>query len=66
VKIHHQVAGLLGDPRPVGIGAHRDPKNPARLYMYEHQHVQGLEEHRLDGEEVAGNSAFPDPSVIRR
>src|SRR6266498_5291330 len=25
--------------------------------MQEHQHVQGLEEHRLDGEEVAGEDA---------
>jgi hypothetical protein len=35
-----------------------EPDDPARLYMHEHQHVQGLEEHRFDGEEVAGDDAF--------
>src|SRR6266511_2472327 len=57
VQIHHQVSRLLGHPGPVRVGAHPDPNDPARLYMQEHQHVQGLEEHRLDGEEVAGEDA---------
>lgn len=58
LQIHHQVARLLGDPGPVRVGAHPDPEDPPRPDVHEHQHVQGLEQHRFDAEEVAGDDAF--------
>ena len=42
VKIHHQVARLLGHPGPVRVGTHPDPNDPARVDVHEHQHVQVL------------------------
>src|SRR5712691_4846250 len=52
-KLHQQVARLLGHPATVRVG--RDPGDadaPGRKFD-EEQHVEPLEEERVDGEEVA-------------
>ena len=58
IQVHHQVAGLLGHPGRVGVGAHPEAEDPAGLQVHERQHVQGVKEDRLDGEEVAGDDAL--------
>src|SRR6266511_5090861 len=52
-KLHEQVARLLGHPAAVRVG--RDPGEvdaPGRK-LYEEQHVEALQEERVDGKEVA-------------
>src|SRR5262249_61170691 len=52
-QLHQQIARLLGHPAAVRIG--RDPGEvdaPARK-LDEEQHVEALQEERVDGEEVA-------------
>jgi hypothetical protein len=50
VQILHQVARLLRHPGPGRVGTHPTPTIRHVSTMHEHQHVQGLEEHGLDGE----------------
>jgi hypothetical protein len=50
---HPQVASLLGDPAAARVGSHTRKVNSAGVEFDEEQHVQPLEPHRLDGEEVA-------------
>jgi hypothetical protein len=55
VSQHHaQVAGLLDNPRSSRVS--RDPRHvhPAGVELDEEQHVEPLQQHRVDGEEVAG------------
>src|SRR5207247_2363264 len=52
-KLHQQVARLLGHPAAVRVG--RDPGEvdaPARK-LDEEQHVEALQEERVDGKEIA-------------
>ncbi len=53
----HQVATLLSDPAAVRVGGHTRKVNSAGLEFDKEQHVQPLEPHRLDGEEVARHDA---------
>src|ERR1019366_8922342 len=49
-----EVAGLLDSPRPSRVS--RDPHHvhPSGVELEEEQHVEPLQQHRVDGEEVAG------------
>jgi hypothetical protein len=49
-----QVAGLLGDPQTVGVGGHPGQVDPSGVQLDEEQHVQPLQPHGVDSEEVAG------------
>jgi hypothetical protein len=53
---HAQVAGMLGSPRPSRVS--RDPHHvhPSAVEFDEEQHVEPLQQHRVDGEEVAGQN----------
>jgi hypothetical protein len=57
VKLHQQVPRLLSHPRPIRV--RRDPSeahSPGRD-LDEEQHVEPLQEERVDGEEVALKNA---------
>jgi hypothetical protein len=54
---HDQVAGLLGVPRAVRVRGHPEDEHPPGLHLHDEQHVQALEEDRVDVEEVAGQQA---------
>ncbi len=60
-KVHEQVPGLLGHPRPGRIGGHAEDVYPAGGKLQHEQHVQALQQHRVDVEEVAGQ----DPLGLR-
>src|ERR1035441_4858982 len=49
-----QVAGLLDDPRPIRVC--RDPHHvhPSGVEFDEEEHVKLSKQHRVDGEEIAG------------
>ena len=56
-ELHHEVAGLLGDPATVRMRAADDVLDPSRRQRDEEQDVDPLKERRLDREEVAGEHA---------
>jgi transposase len=49
-QVHEQVAGLLGHPRPGRVGGHAEDVHPAGGKLQHQQHVQALEQHRVDVE----------------
>jgi hypothetical protein len=51
-EVHEQVAGLLGGPCPGGVRGGTQDVHPAGLDLYHEEHVQALEEHGVDVEEV--------------
>jgi hypothetical protein len=51
-EVHEQVAGLLGGPCPGGVRGDTQDVHPAGLDFYHEEHVQALEEHGVDVEEV--------------
>ena len=55
VECHQEIAGLLGDPGCGGVGGDADDVDLPGGQFQEEQHVQALEENRVDGEEVAGH-----------
>jgi hypothetical protein len=69
LKVHHQVAGLLGDPLTRGVGGDTGQVHAPRAVLYEEQHVQAAQEHGVDVEEVrsenrrglGGQEASPVP-----
>src|SRR5450759_3488979 len=54
---HSEVAGLLGDPGPVGPCGDTPKMHPAAPELDEEQHVQPTQPDRLDREEVTGQHA---------
>lgn len=52
-QVHGQVAGLLHRPRPGQVDVHPGQMKSARAVLDEHQHVQPLEQDRLNHQEVA-------------
>ncbi len=57
-EVHEQVAGLLGHPRPGRVRRHAQDMNPARRQLHHEEHIQALEQDRVDMEEVAGQDAL--------
>jgi hypothetical protein len=53
-KMHEQIAGLLDHPRSGRVGCDAGDVDLSAGQVDEEQHVDPLEEHRIDGEEVAG------------
>src|SRR4029453_4783166 len=51
------IAGLLGNPRPGGMGGDTSQPHPSAPDLDDKQHIQSLQEHRVDGEEVARQDA---------
>ena len=51
-EVHEQVASLLGGPCPGGVRGDIQDVHPAGLDLYHEEHVQALEEHGVDVEEV--------------
>jgi hypothetical protein len=56
--VHGQAAGLLRRPRPGRARGHPGHVQPAGAVLDEHQHVQPLEQHRLDEKEVTGDDGM--------
>ena len=56
-----EVARLLGDPGGGRVGGAAGEMDPPGADLEEEQDVQGLEEERLDGEEVAGQHGIAVP-----
>jgi hypothetical protein len=54
-QVHREVAGLPHRPRPGRARGHPGQVQPAGAVLDEHQHVQPLGQHRLDGQEVTGD-----------
>ncbi len=56
-EVHQEVARLLGKPGTAGVG--RDPQkvHPAGGVLHHEQHVQPVQQHRVDAEEVGGEDA---------
>jgi len=52
-ELHHEVAGLLGDPAPVRVRRAGDVLAPPCFERDEEQHVDPLQECRFDGEGIA-------------
>jgi len=61
IESDEEVAGLLGDPGAVGFAGDTETQDASRLQVQEEQHVDRLEPHGLNGEEVAGD----DTSCLR-
>jgi hypothetical protein len=57
VEVHEQVAGLLGNPGTGRVSGGADNLDSAGRQFQEEQDVDPFEEHRVDGEEVAGEDA---------
>ena len=57
-EVHDQVAGPLGSPCAVRVGSHAQDVHVPGLYLHDEQHVQALEEDRVDVEEIAGQHAI--------
>ena len=51
---HGQVAGLLDHPLSGGIGGDPAHVDPSGVELNEEEHVEATQQHRIDGEEVAG------------
>src|SRR5437870_11534631 len=56
-ELDGEVAGLLGDPASVRVRAAGDVLNPPGCERDEEEHVDPLQEDRLDRQEVAGEHA---------
>src|SRR5207245_11005109 len=54
VQLPGQVSGLLRDPGGVGKGGAVGVENAAAADLQEDEHVESTKEHRVDGEEDAG------------
>ena len=54
VPIHEQIADLLGHPRFGRVGRHTGQMHRASAELDEQQDVEPSQEHRVDGEEIAG------------
>ena len=54
VEIHQQVAGLLGDPGSGRVGGDANDVDLPSGQFQEEQHVDALEDHGVEGAEVAG------------
>src|SRR5258706_13436256 len=54
IEVHEKVPGLLGYPGAGWMRGHPDDVDLAGGGLEEEQHVDPLEEHGVDGEEVAG------------
>jgi len=54
-QVHGEVAGLLRRPRAGRVCGHSAQVKSAGSMLDEHQHVQPLEQHRLDDQEVTGD-----------
>ena len=52
-EIHEQVTGLLGGPRPGGVGGDAQDVHPAGLDLHHEEDVQAVEEHGVNVQEVA-------------
>ncbi|MFI7452800.1 hypothetical protein ACIBQX_35310 [Nonomuraea sp. NPDC049714] len=57
-EVHEQVAGLLSRPGAGGMGGDAQDVNASCFYLHDEQHVQALQEDRVDVEEVAGEQPF--------
>ncbi|WP_433227329.1 hypothetical protein [Microtetraspora malaysiensis] len=57
-EIHEQIASLRGRPRAGGVGGYAQDVNAPRRHLHDEQHVQALQEDRVDVEEVAGQQPF--------
>ena len=57
LEVGSQVPGLLGDPRPNGVGCHAGQENLTSLDLDEKQDVEATEHDRVDVEEVAREGA---------
>jgi hypothetical protein len=53
----YEVAGLLGDPGPDGVGDHAGQEHVAALHVDEEQHIDPSEHYRVDVENVARQGA---------
>ena len=51
-QLEQQVPGLLGGPRPIGVGGDAKNVHAARLNLHNEQHVEPSQRHRVDVEEV--------------
>src|SRR6266705_5343767 len=54
VQLPGQVSGLLSDPGAVGMSGAVGVENAAAADLQEDDHVESPKQHRVDGEEVAG------------
>jgi hypothetical protein len=54
IEVHQQVPGLVGHPGTGRMRRHPNHMDLAGGDLHEEQHVDPLEEHRVDGEEIAG------------
>ena len=52
-SIHQEIPGLLGDPGAGRVSGHADQVHLPGGELDEEQHVDPLEEHGVDGEQVA-------------
>lgn len=57
-KIHQQVSRLLRRPRAVRVPGHTEDVHPPGRHLHHEQHIQALEEDRVDGEEVTPQQAL--------
>jgi hypothetical protein len=53
-ELHGQVTGGLGDPLPGRMSGHPEDVDPAGLDFDHEEHVQAVQEDRVEVEEVAG------------
>jgi len=54
VQRHQEIPGLLGHPGVGGMGGHAEDVDLTGGQFDEEEHIDSLEEHRVDGEQVAG------------
>src|SRR6266581_4493841 len=54
VQLPGQVSGLLSDPGAVGMSGAVGVENAAAADLQEDEHIESPKQHRVDGEEVAG------------
>src|SRR6266568_1920476 len=54
VRLPGQVSGLLSDPGGVGMGGAVGVENAAAADLQEDEDIESSNQHRVDGEEVAG------------
>ncbi|GGS69029.1 hypothetical protein GCM10010156_29980 [Planobispora rosea] len=53
-EVHEQVAGLLNRPRSGQVGGHTEDVHAPGGDFHDEQHMQALQEHRVDVEEIDG------------
>jgi len=56
-QIGEEIARLLGNPRTSRVGGDTSQVHPPAAQFYDEQHIQPLQEHRVDGEEFARQDA---------